>query len=109
MNKFKVAFTGMIKGIFDHSIRIQLCLMCCALTAGIVLSFNWLEWTIVLLCCGLVVVSEYFNTCIERLCDLYCDAFNEKIRYIKDLGAGAVLFASCIALSCALIILFQHI
>ena len=35
-----------------------------------------------------------FNTCIEYLCNLVDSEYNQKIKVIKDLSAGCVLFAS---------------
>jgi diacylglycerol kinase len=52
---------------------------------------------------------ETLNTAVEKVCDLYSTAYNEKIQYIKDLCAGAVLLASAAALISALVILFRHL
>ena len=57
----------------------------------------------------MVITAEILNTCIERVCDLYSNEFDERIRLIKDLAAGAVLVSAIAALLCSLIILFSHI
>ncbi|MCR4950944.1 MAG: diacylglycerol kinase family protein [Solobacterium sp.] len=108
-DKFENAFRGLMDGLCDHSIRTQFILAFCALTAGFVLKLNLTEWLVVIVCMGLVICSEMLNTCIEQVCDLYDANENEKIRRIKDLGAGAVLMASLTALVCALLILLHHI
>ena len=56
-----------------------------------------------------MIVAEILNTCIEKLCDLYTTDRNEKIKFIKDLGAGGVLFASMIALSVGILIFIHHL
>ena len=56
-----------------------------------------------------MIVAEILNTCIEKLCDLYTTERNEKIKFIKDLGAGGVLFASMIALSVGILIFIHHL
>ena len=45
------------------------------------------------------------NTAIENLCDLYTTEYNEKIKIIKDIGAGAVTLAA-IASVCVGLIMF---
>ena len=82
INKFYVAFVGLLSSFKDKS---------------------------VLLCIGLVIVAEILNTCIEKLCDLYSTEKNEKIKYIKDLAAGGVLFASLIALTVGILIFVHHL
>ena len=107
--KFEDAFRGVLLGFRDHAVRLQWILAAMALCAAVVLRLDVYEWLAVILCIALVVVTETLNTAIERVCDLYSTAYNEKIQYIKDLTAGAVLIASAAALICALVILFRHI
>ncbi len=107
--KFNNAFSGLMDGIRDHSIRTQMILGLMAVCAGLFLRLDSGEWIAVVICIGMVVSTEMLNTCIERLCDLYDTHRNEKIHVIKDLGAGAVLTASLCALVTALIILIRHI
>ena len=90
INKFYVAFVGLVSSLKDRSIQIQYILA-------------------ILLCIGLVIVAEILNTCIEKLCDLYSTEKNEKIKYIKDLAAGGVLFASLIALTVGILIFVHHL
>ena len=51
---------------------------------------QWLDFEIILLATGLVVVTEMFNTAIEAICDFVEIRENEKIKAIKDVGAAAV-------------------
>jgi diacylglycerol kinase (ATP) len=65
-------------------------------------SFYWnislLEWVVVILCIGLVVVSELINTALEKLVDLCHPHLAPEAGIIKDISAGAVLVASLVAL-----------
>ncbi|NCB33227.1 MAG: diacylglycerol kinase family protein [Erysipelotrichia bacterium] len=106
--KFKPAFNGLLLAFKDGSVRIQLYLCILAITAGTVIQLSHTEWIAVWLCIGLVVVTEIINTAIEKLCNLYTVSQNEQIKIIKDLAAGAVLFAAVISLICAVEILFEH-
>jgi diacylglycerol kinase len=60
------------------------------LMAGFFYYRQWLDFGIVLIATGLVIISEVFNTAIEALCDFVEPEYNEKIGLIKDVSAGAV-------------------
>ena len=109
INKFYVAFVGLVSSLKDKSIQIQYVLAILACIAVWMIGCNYYEWLAVLLCIGLVIVAEILNTCIEKLCDLYSTEKNEKIKYIKDLAAGGVLFASLIALTVGILIFVHHL
>ena len=93
-NKFKVAFLGLTQAIKDKSIRIQMLIGFCVLIFGIGYRFTSIEWLWIFSCIVLVILSEMFNTCIEKVCDLIDSNHNKKIKYIKDLSSGCVLLAS---------------
>ena len=107
INKFYVAFVGLLSSFKDKSIQIQYVLAILACMAAWMIGCTYYEWLAVLLCIGLV--TEILNTCIEKLCDLYSTEKNEKIKYIKDLAAGGVLFASLIALTVGILIFVHHL
>lgn len=109
INKFYVAFVGLVSSLKDRSTQIQYVLAILACIAAWMIGCNYYEWLAVLLCIGLVIVAEILNTCIEKLCDLYSTEKNEKIKYIKDLAAGGVLFVSLIALTVGILIFVHHL
>lgn len=109
INKFYVAFVGLVSSLKDSSIQIQYVLAILACIVAWMIGCNYYEWLAVLLCIGLVIVAEILNTCIEKLCDLYSTEKNEQIKYIKDLAAGGVLFASLIALTVGILIFVHHL
>lgn len=109
IKKFKVAFNGLFLAYKDKSIIIQFILGIIALMASLIIKVSKIELLIILLCIGLVVSTEILNTCIEEICNMYSTQHNPKIKYIKDLGAGAVLFASIISLICGLLIFIPYL
>ena len=109
INKFYVAFVGLVSSLKDRSIQIQYILAILACITAWMIGCTYYEWLAILLCIGLVIVAEILNTCIEKLCDLYSTEKNEKIKYIKDLAAGGVLFASLIALTVGILIFVHHL
>ncbi|MCF0114830.1 MAG: diacylglycerol kinase family protein [Erysipelotrichaceae bacterium] len=109
MNKFIVAFRGLLDACKDKSVFIQLILGWMALGAGLVLRFSLMEMIAVILCIGLVVTTEMLNTCIELVCNRITVEQDDAIGRIKDMAAGAVLFSSMIALVVAVLIFLKHV
>ena len=50
---------------------------------------QWIDFSIVFLATGMMMVAEIFNTTIEALCDFLEPKENEKIGIIKDIAAAA--------------------
>ena len=59
--------------------------------AGILFDITRTEWMIIILCIGMVVAAELFNTAIERLVDLVSPERHPIAGQVKDIAAGAVL------------------
>lgn len=57
------------------------------------------EWCFIAFAIGLVFISEMLNTSIEFLTDLVSPQFHPLAKKVKDVAAGAVLFASLIAIA----------
>lgn len=67
------------------------------------------EWTAVVLCFGLVLAAEAFNTAIEKLVDLVSPEWNLPAGKIKDIAAGAVLICAIVAAIVGAIIFIPHL
>ncbi len=89
----------------ERNFRIQVIAGIIAITAGFLLHVPQQQHLILLLCTTLVLSLEMINTAVEQLCNHLHPAIHEKIRIVKDLSAGAVLFAAVVSLSCGLWIL----
>jgi diacylglycerol kinase len=107
--KFIPAIHGLKLAIEDKSIRIQIILGILTLIVSYIIRVNEIEFLFILSAIALVIVNETVNTCIERLCDFCTTERNEKIKYIKDLSAAAVLMSSIYALIIGIVILWNHI
>ncbi len=63
------------------------------------------EWLALIVAIALVWMAEAFNTCIEMLCDLWCNGeYHPKVKLIKDISAAAVLIASISAVVSGIIV-----
>ena len=109
VNKFKNAFRGIGLALQDISIRMQ-CLCFVLINAiCLILRVSVQDFVLVWVVSGSVIVSEMFNTCIERLCDVVQPEHDERIRYIKDLSAGAVLVSCLFAALIGCTILIKYV
>lgn len=103
-NKFVNAFHGLSSSFCDKSVIIQLCFMFCAIIAGFIFRLSMIEWCLVIFCCGLVIICEIINTCIEKIMDFIHPDYHEQVKVIKDMAAGFVMLAAIIALIIGVII-----
>ncbi|MBQ8241518.1 MAG: diacylglycerol kinase family protein [Bacteroides sp.] len=67
------------------------------------------EWCIVLLCFGLVLAAEAFNTAIERLVNLVSPDYHPLAGDVKDVAAGAVLICAITAAIIGCIIFLPYL
>ena len=77
-----------------RNIKIQIAFAIFAIIMGIIFKINITEILILVLTIFFVLVSEFMNTAIEMLADLYTTEYNEKIKILKDIGAGAVTLSA---------------
>jgi len=92
---FKYALNG-IKYCFEseNNFRIHTVFAGFAIFLGILFQIDRIEWMFIVSAILVVLISETFNTSIERLNDLILRVDNEYSKKSKDLAAAAVLFAS---------------
>ena len=68
--------------------------ICVVTFGGIHFGITSTEWCIVILCFGIVLAAEGFNTAIERLVDLVSPDYHPIAGAVKDIAAGAVLLCA---------------
>lgn len=79
----------------------------------VILSFFFnisaLEFAVLLLAAGFVMVAELFNTALEELCDKHTKEHDPHIARIKDLAAAAVFTSSIFAAVAGLAIFLPYL
>jgi diacylglycerol kinase len=74
---------------------------------GVYLGLSKLEWGLIIFSIGLVLTAEVLNTAVERLGDVVAGGkYNNLVRDIKDISAGAVMVSALTALTIGVLILF---
>jgi len=110
IRSFGYAFRGIRSAFSNESnCRIQLLAAVLALLVSWYLGLSPVEWAIILLCIGLVIGMEMFNSAIEKACDRITREQDDYIRYVKDISAGAVLWASIASAVIGMIIFLPKI
>ena len=89
---FTYAFNGIKLSLQQRNMKVHVCCAFLAIVFGFILKINLTEWCIVLICIGVVLALEIFNTAIESFVDLVEPNYHPVAGKIKDLGAGAGLF-----------------
>jgi diacylglycerol kinase (ATP) len=88
--KFRIVFSGLRYAILNEaSVTIEIILSISVLT-GCFYYRQWLDFSLILVASGLMLVTEMVNTAIEELCDFVEPGHNPKIGIIKDVASAAV-------------------
>ena len=95
--------------ISEHNFKREILLAVIALLASYFLKVSTIEFIIILIVIALVIVSEIFNTAIEKVVDLYTRDYNEIARIAKDVSAFAVLTMCIFSLGVGIIIFVPKI
>lgn len=81
----------------QRNARLHLVGMTAAIGLGLWAGLEFRDWGLIALAIGLVWTAEAFNTSIELLSDVLHPEHHPGIGRVKDLAAGAVLFAAVTA------------
>lgn len=98
IRSFSHAFRGlgfMLKT--QHNAWIHLVATAAVIGFGVWLNLSFHDWRWIVLAVGFVWVAEIVNTAFEHLCDVVQPEFHVSVKAAKDVAAGAVLVAACVA------------
>jgi diacylglycerol kinase (ATP) len=99
------AIKGAIKLITtEHSVMVQSSLAVLLTFTGFYFEISKTEWMFQIMAMGLVLSIEGLNTAVEKVADFIHPDYHERIGFIKDIAAGAVLFAATTAIIIVLMI-----
>jgi diacylglycerol kinase len=106
----KTAFFG-VRNLFMESrnARIQLIVFLIVLLIGFYVGLTAQEWLWIMGVSAAVISMEAINTSIELLADVYMLEYNEKIKQVKDIAAGAVLLVSLFAVVVGILVFLPHL
>ena len=106
LGKFADAFRGFFLSVTTQSsFAAHLPVAAAAVAAGLWLGLSLVEWGLVALAIGLVVMAEVFNTSLEALAKAVGTYPDDGIRDALDLASGGVLVAVLTAITIGLLVL----
>lgn len=109
MKKFLDAFNGLKIACTHRAVIVQIILGIMAIIGGLIIKLDHYEWLAFVICIALVILSEIFNTAIEKIGDYLNIEKDEKIKVIKDLSSAAVLVSAIGALVVCIICVMKRI
>lgn len=102
---FRYAWAG-LKTVVKKESNFQLHLVATMIVvaAGFFFRLSLIEWAVILLTIGLVLITEMINSVIERVMDFIQPGYDERIKEIKDIAAGVVLVTALISIVVGILI-----
>jgi len=98
--------TGLAHALYmERNMKLHFIALAMVCTTAGLTHCSTIEWSILILCFAVVIGLETMNTAVEKTCDFTTTYHSQEIRIIKDVAAGAVLFASICSAIIGLIIL----
>lgn len=107
---FSYAFQGLVYSFkTQRNFRIH-CLASAAIgLLSVFLDFDLSESVAILSAVFLVLISELFNTAVEKTIDLYTDKYHSLAKIAKNCAAAAVLLSALYAIAAGAIVLLPRI
>ncbi len=110
MRSFKFAWKGIMTCAgHEQNITFHLLAALVVVMAGIFFDITKVEWMAVIICIGMVITAELFNSAIERLVDMVSPQWQSIAGEVKDIAAGAVLVTAIAAAIVGLIVFVPYL
>jgi diacylglycerol kinase len=103
LNGIRVSLSG------QRNLKVQSVVALVSVGAGLYFGISAIEWCVLLFSIALVISLEMVNSAIEDLVDLVTLERKPLAGRIKDIAAGAVLFASVVALIVGVLVFRKYV
>jgi undecaprenol kinase/diacylglycerol kinase (ATP) len=87
------------------NMRIHLSVSVAVLILGLYVGLNWVQWAVLALTIGAVLIAELFNTVAEAALDAAAPDYHPLVKVAKDVAAGAVLLTALVSVLVGVLIL----
>jgi diacylglycerol kinase len=106
LESFRFAFVGLWYALrTQRNTRVHLAIAAVVVVLGLCLNLSYVQWAVLTLTIGFVLVSEMLNTVAETLVDLISPGYHPLAKVVKDVTAGAVLLTAIISVVVGLLVL----
>ena len=94
----------------EMNIRIHIVIAFLVMIFAYLLEFSALEFCVALFAISMVIVAEMLNTAIEFTLDsIYHNRYSRMVGMAKDISAGAVMFASIVAIIIGIVLFGRYL
>lgn len=105
-----LAIQGIISAfVKERNVKIDIIFAGIVIVCGIILNLSRLELALVSLVIAVVLSAELFNTAIEKLLDAVNSNYDPRIKFVKDVSAGATLLAVISSIVVGYLIFYPHL
>mgnify|MGYP000577117676 CR=1 FL=1 len=110
IRSFSFAIQG-IKTLFrdEDNAKVHVLTAVIVIIGGLYFDISSVEWMLITVAIGFVLVTEIVNTALENICDYLTEETDPLIKRIKDLSAGAVLISALTAIIIGLMVFIPKI
>ena len=108
-NSFRCAGRGLRLAGRGRNLRIMAGVFLAVVVLATAFDVSEARWAVLLICGSVVLTAEMLNTSIEVLSDHVQREYDEDIRTVKDLAAGAVLLAAALAGAVGVIVFWPYV
>lgn len=106
LESFRFALVGLWYALrTQRNTRIHLSIAAAVVVVGLCLNLSHVQWAVLTLTIGFVLVSEMLNTVAETLVDLISPGYHPLAKVVKDVTAGAVLLTAIVSVVVGLLVL----
>ncbi|RED65723.1 diacylglycerol kinase family protein [Cohnella lupini] len=110
LDSFRYAISGIAGALkSERHMKFHMLAAVAVVVLSALLGISRSEWLWILAAIALVLVSELFNTAVERAVDLASPEIHPLAKTSKDVAAGAALVAALFALFVGALVLGPHI
>jgi|TARA_B000000557_G_scaffold152260_1_gene123524 diacylglycerol kinase (ATP) len=110
INGLIIAISGMFFLLKNEdSIKVQSLFFLLFIFLGYYFEITKNEWIIHIILIGFILTAEALNTVAEKICDFINPKYDDRIKLIKDISAGAVSFAVISSLIVLIIIYYPYV
>lgn len=108
------SFLNAFRGIFmvmksERNFQLELLAFVVNLFLIFYLHLSMPDAILILIVSSGVLAAEVFNTAIEKICDLIQPEFDQRIGFIKDISAGAVLLMAFISIMTGVLVYWKYL
>lgn len=108
------SFWNAISGVIwilksERNFQIEVFALLINLFLIVFLKVSSIDSAIILAVCFCILSLEILNTCIEKICDIIQPEFDERIKIIKDIAAGAVFIMAIASVAVGVLIYWKYI